>query len=102
MEERSVLPLHVSVEIYDLGWMVQNLGQLVVQESLVVEWTNLHDDFKGNEVDNAMVNCMLVGQQGNVDNFSKKSTENLNECDHIGDLGATSDEKLGMVVAELH
>jgi len=90
------------MEVSDLRWGVKNHGKFIVQEGLIVQGTDFHDNLKSNEMNDAMIDCVLVGQQNDVDTFSKERAENLNKSDHIGDFWTSINELFWVVVGKFH
>ena len=83
MEQRPIFPLHVSVEIGDVRWVVKDSGQFIMQEGFIVKGAYFHDNFKSNEMDDAVINCVLVCQQSDIYTLSKDGSENLDESDEV-------------------
>ena len=67
---------------------MHNHLELVVHERLEVQVTDLHDDFKSNEMGDAMFNCVLQWEHMKIDGLCNKSHEDLNKSDDEWDLRA--------------
>ena len=76
--------------------------QGVALKGLEVHLTDLNDNLKGHEVDNAMLNCVLVGQKVYIDNLANNGAQHLVEAKKPSDSGTVTFEQVGLLVRELH
>jgi len=62
MEKWPLCEFDVSTKVLDFWWMMKNFGQLVMHKRFVVKRAHLHNNFKGNEMNDTMINGMLVSE----------------------------------------
>lgn len=102
VEKCSVREFDFRSFVCRLWWVVHHWLEGVVLQGLKVKVGNFHDDLKGNEMDDAMLNSMLVSKQVAADSKAKVSTENLRGSKQEADRSSISRELVRIVVCEFH
>ena len=69
--------------LHALGGVVHDLLQFVAFKRLEIHVRDLHDHLQGNEMDDAVLNCVLVSQHENVNELTQKSCHNLKKSKEI-------------------
>ena len=102
MEGCSILKYDISTLVNDNWVVVHDLFEPGVVQRLEVHLVYLHDYFQGDEMNDAVFNCMLVRKTVNVEDLCVNSEKELDQAQAERDLATVFNELLGLVVGVLH
>ena len=83
-------------------WVMHDFLQIILFQRFIIQVGYIHDDFKSNEMNNAVLNCVLISKHVNADTFTKKSAGNLAQSQNITDLRPMVHKKMRLIVCKLH
>jgi len=90
------------LKVCNFRWWMTKLYAFHVHKRFEIECTNFNKNFKGNEINDALINFWLVYQKCNTDNFSWKSDWSLDKANHIWDFRSVLDKFIWVIVCKFH
>ena len=77
MEKGSLGELDVASSVVSDGVVVHHGFKGVLSQGLEVQVAHLHDDFKGHEMNDTMLNSVLVSKHVDANTFAEESAKDL-------------------------
>ena len=72
VESGPVSKFDVSTSMLSSGWIFHDLLQMVVLMRFKVKIWNFNDDLESSEVNDTVLDCLLIGEQPNINIFAEK------------------------------
>jgi hypothetical protein len=88
VEQSSLAKFDIISCLHALRGVVHDLLQFVAFERLEVHVRDLHDHLQGNEMDDAVLNCVLISQHENVNELTQEGCHNLQKSKEIRNLSS--------------